>query len=260
MATLRNPARERMEKDEPALGAGLRITRHTAAAKLFAVAGFDFLFIDLEHSAMSVDTATQIAVAANDAGIAPLVRVPELDHRMAARVLDAGAMGTVMPHVNSAEEAKAIVREQKFPPQGRRSAGGGLVHYGFGPVNETEALAELNRLLLTTVMLETKDAVKQADEIAAVDGVDVVMIGTGDLTTELGLRGQPEHPDIKQAYEIVLAACKKHGKFPGMGGVGMPDVINRYIDMGMRFILAGNDVNFMAAAGAARTKALREGH
>ncbi len=258
--TLPNPARQRMERDEPALGAGIRHSRHPEIAGLMRAAGFDFLFIDLEHSTMSPDVAVQIAAAARSCGISPIVRVPEYDHNMASRVLDGGALGIVMPHVESAAQASEIVDRQKFSPLGHRSTSGPIAQFDYAQsVNARDGAAAVNASLLVVVMVETENAISRADEIAAVEGVDVVMIGTGDLTSSLGLQGQFEHQRILAAYETVLAACKKHGKWAGMGGIGAEDAMCRYIDKGVRFVLAGNDTNFIAAGAARRAGALRAG-
>ena len=106
-------------------------------------------------------------------------------------------------------------------------------------------------------MVETEKAIANADAIAAVPGVDVVMIGTNDLATEMGIPGEFGNPRIVAAYETVLAACKTHKKFPGMGGVGSDDLLKKYVGMGMRFILAGGDVGMLIQASSARSKFLR---
>ena len=258
MVTLANPARARMEKNQAALGIGIRHSRHVEIAGAMATSGFDFLFIDLEHSSMSLDVCSQISAAAIHAGIAPLVRVPEGDLNLAARVLDSGALGIIMPHVESADEARAIVRRQKFPPKGERSTSGAMAQFSYdASIPAKDGAAAINDGLLVVVMLETENAIAKADEIAAVPGVDVLMIGCGDLTASLGLQGQFEHERIMRAFDTVLAACAKHKKWPGMGGVGTESAMANYIKRGIRFVLAGNDLGLMTAGATQRTKALR---
>lgn len=257
MVTLANPARARMAKGEAALGAGIRHSRHAEIAGAMATSGFDFLFIDLEHSSMPLDVASQISAAALHAGISPLVRVPEGDHNLASRILDSGALGIVMPHVENAAQAREIVDRQKFPPLGHRSTSGGIAQFSYASIPAKEATQAVNESLLVIVMVETENAVANADEIAAVPGVDVLMIGTGDLTSSLGLHGQFEHERILKAYDTVIKACAKHNKWPGMGGVGTEDAMARYIGRGIRFVLAGNDLMFITAGATRRTAALR---
>lgn len=257
MAVVPNPARERMKKNQAALGPGLRHVRHPEIAGAMKTAGFDFLFIDLEHSAMSLDTCSQISAAAIQAGIAPLVRVPEGDHNLATRALDTGALGVIMPHIETAAEARAIVQRQKYPPMGTRSTSGPLPQLSYTALPLREAMDAANESLLVIVMVETETAVANADEIAAVPGVDVLMIGSSDLTASMGIPGQFEHERVLKAYDTVIAACTKHGKWPGMGGVGTEDAMARYIKRGVRFVLCGNDLILMMAAATSRAKALR---
>lgn len=253
----RNPARERLAKGELSLGLGVRFARTAEIARLARAAGYDWLFIDLEHGPGSLESTAQIAAAALDAGIAPLVRVPQGQYAMATRALDAGAWGIVMPHVDDADEARAIVERLKYPPLGHRSIVGGLPHYGYRMVKSGEAAKNINAEMLLVAMVETPKAIEASDAIAAVSGIDVVMIGTNDLSLEMGIPGELGHAKIVTAYEKVLAACKQHKKWPGMGGVGDLDLVRRYVGMGMRFILAGNDVNLLAQAAAERATALR---
>jgi len=236
MAQSHNPARERLAKGELSLGVGLRLVRTGEIAKVM-----------------------QISLAALDAGITPLVRVPEGQFDMATRALDGGAWGIVMPHVDSAEEAREVVDRLKYPPLGHRSSGGMLPHFGYKPMGGGEAARLVNEHMLTVVMVETPKGVANADEIAAVPGVDVVLIGTGDLTLELGISGEYGDPRIIAAYEGVIAACRKHGKWPGMGGVGSDDYMRRFIAMGMKMILAGGDLNFLLGGATRRAAMLREG-
>lgn len=256
--TERNPARERLARGELSLGIGLRQSRTVDIAAAMATCGYDWLFIDLEHGSMPLDTAVQISVAALDAGISPLVRVPSRQYSLATRVLDGGALGIVMPHVDTAEEARTVVDHLKYPPAGHRSVAGGMPYFAFRPVPMGEATAKFNADSLVVVMLETPQAITNAEAIAAVPGVDVLLIGTNDLAMEMGYPGQVGHAEVARAYERVIAACKQHGKWPGMGGVYAEDLMAKYIAMGMRMILSGNDLGMMMAGASQRAKFLRE--
>jgi 2-keto-3-deoxy-L-rhamnonate aldolase RhmA len=257
MVALINPARERLRKGEVALGVGLRQARTVDIAPAMKTAGFDWLFIDLEHNAMSLDMAVQIAVAANGVGIAPIVRVPSGQYDMATRVLDGGAIGIVMPHVDSAEEARVIADRLRYPPVGHRSVAGAIPQLEFQPHPPAEATKAVNEALLVVVMLETPQAIANADAIAAVPGIDVLLIGTNDLTTEMGMPGALDTPEVVAAYENVIAACSKHGKWAGMGGVYVPPVMEKYIGMGVRMVLAGSDFTFLMEAARARATFVR---
>jgi 4-hydroxy-2-oxoheptanedioate aldolase len=254
----RNPARERLASGELSLGIGLRQARTVDIAAIMAGCGYDWLFIDLEHGTMPLDTAVQISLAALTAGITPLVRVPARQYTLATRALDGGALGIVMPHVDSAEEARAIVDHLKYPPAGHRSVAGAQPYLGFRAVPTGEATAAMNAETLVVVMLETPQAIANAEAIAAVPGIDALLIGTNDLLMELGLPGELGHPEVARAYERVIAACRAHGKWPAMGGVYDEALLGRYIGLGMRMILAGNDLGLMTAAASQRARVLRE--
>jgi 2-keto-3-deoxy-L-rhamnonate aldolase RhmA len=255
--TIRNPARERLERGELSLGMGLRQSRGVEIAKLLKSCGYDWLFIDLEHSTMSLDTAAQISVAALDAGIAPLVRVPAKQYTMATRALDCGAVGIVMPHVDTVDEAREVVAQLKYPPMGHRSVGGAMPHVDFKPMKTGELTVALNAATLMTVMIETPQAVANAEAIAAVPGIDALLVGTNDLAAEMGITGDLGNARIVSAYESVIAACRKHGKFPGMGGVYNEDLMRRYVGLGMRMILSGGDLAMLMQAATQRASFLR---
>ena len=242
---VRNPARERLQKGELCLGIGLRQARTVDIAAAMASCGFDWLFIDLEHGTMPLDTAVQISVAALTAGISPVVRVPARQYSLATRVLDGGALGIVMPHVDTAEEARAIAGHLKYPPLGHRSMAGGMAYFGFRAVPTGEAAATMNAETLVVVMLETPQAIANAEAIAAVEGVDVLLVGTNDLMMEMGFPGQFGHAEVARAYDKVIAACRKHRKWPGMGGVYTEELLAKYVAMGMRVIIAGNDLGML---------------
>ena len=254
---LKNPAREKMKKGDLSLGVGLRQARTVDIAMAMKTAGYDWLFIDLEHNSMTLDMAVQISVAANGAGISPIVRVPYRQFDMATRVLDGGAMGIVMPHVDTAEEAAEIVDRLKYPPKGHRSVGGPMAQTGFEARPMAEATKEVNDALLLITLVESPTAVKNAEAIAAVPGIDVMLFGTSDLTMEMGIPGQFEHPDVDAAYKTVTAACRKHKKWSGMGGIYEPKLMKKFIGHGIQMILAGSDLGFMMEAAATRAKVLR---
>lgn len=257
MPTIRNVAREKLEAGQLSLGCGVRLTRSVEIAIAMKAAGFDWLFLDLEHGTMSIEAAAQIATAALDAGIAPLARVPNGEYSIATRLLDNGALGIVVPHVDTAAEAREVVEKLKYPPVGHRSMGGTGPHYSLRSATTGEAAAALNAANLTVVMLETPTAIANAAEIATVPGVDVLLIGTNDLCAEMGIPGDFANQRVADAYATMIEACRKGGKHPGMAGIYNEPIMKRYIDMGARFILSGNDANFLMASAGQRTAFLR---
>src|SRR4051812_15889737 len=258
MPSIRNVAREKLEAGQLSLGCGVRLTRSVEIAIAMKTAGFDWLFLDLEHGTMSIAAAAQIATAALDAGIAPLARVPNGEYSIATRLLDNGALGIVVPHVDTVDEAREVVQKLKYPPIGHRSMGGIGPHYSLRSASTGEAAQALNAANLTVVMLETPTAIQNADGIAAVPGIDVLLIGTNDLCAEMGIHGDFGNERVAEAYKKMIAAATKHGKFPGMAGIYNEQIMPRYIEMGARFILAGQDAQFMLAGATQRTGFLRK--
>ena len=257
MPEIVNSIRQRIESGGLAIGVGLRQARTADIGPIMKSCGYDWLFIDMEHNTMTLDTAAQIAVAAQAAGIAPLARVHALALSDATRVLDGGALGVVAPHVDTPERAAEIVDWCKYPPVGHRSITGALPQLGFESVPIPEATAAVNAATLVVVMLETPLAIENAGAIAAVPGVDALLVGTNDLTIEMGIPGQIGHDKVAAAYEKTLEACAAHGAYAGLGGVYRPDLMERYIAMGFQLVLAGNDLPFMAAAAKERAKFVR---
>ena len=255
---LRNHTLEQLRSDQLSLGVVIRQARTVDIAKAMRACDFDWLFLDLEHNSMSIDMAAQICVAALDTGITPLVRVPRMDLTLAARALDNGALGIVMPHVDSAEEAQAIASALRYAPLGHRSFTSSLPHFDFRVPPLAEATRQLNDLTMVTVMLETPQAIDNVEAIAGVDGIDVLMIGGTDLSIELGTPGRYEDPRMVESFEKVIAAARRHGKLAGMGGIFDEAVARRYVAMGMRMILSGVDLGLMMAAATQRTAAFRK--
>jgi 2-keto-3-deoxy-L-rhamnonate aldolase RhmA len=197
--------------------------------------------------------------AALPIGIAPMARIPGHDFDMAARLLDAGALGIICPQVDTPEQAKAFVAACKFPPLGHRSVSGAgpLQFYQAMPLGEVNSQG--NEHTLCIPMLETPCGIENAEAIAAVPGIDVLLIGSNDLSTELGIPGDLKHPNIRAAYETAMKGCKAHGKCLGIGGVrGDAALAADLVKLGARFMIAGLDTGYLMQAAKADVAALRK--
>jgi 2-keto-3-deoxy-L-rhamnonate aldolase RhmA len=259
MPILRNPLQETLAAGKLALAIIVKQVATVDIALAAKSCGYDAINVDLEHSVISESAAAQICIAALGAGITPLVRVPAHDAHYANRILDAGALGIVAPHVNSAEEARAVVRACRFAPLGERSVAGSWPHLGYQSYPADQVRKLFNDRTTVIVMLETPQAVERADEIAAVPGVDILHIGSTDLCDALGIPGRFDDPAIARSFEKVIAACRKHGKHAGAGGLGSaPEVMQNVVRMGVRFVTAGNEWAFMLAAAKQRAAMLRK--
>jgi len=253
-----NRTKQKLDAGELALGFGVHHLRTSATAMLAAATGHDWLFIDMEHGAFSVHDAAQICLAALPTGVTPIVRVPAHAMDEASRALDNGAMGVIVAHVDTPAQARHAAEALRYPPLGKRSWGGPPAAFGFQPPPAAEAQTFLNASVLVIAMIESPEGVKNAAEIAAADGIDGLLIGTGDLSTEMGLSGQIGHPAVQEAYRSVGDACRRHGKFLGMGGVYDQEWATYYIAGGARFVLTGNDHSYILAGSRARSDVLRK--
>jgi 2-keto-3-deoxy-L-rhamnonate aldolase RhmA len=254
---LRNPVKEKLARGEVVASMTVRLVASIEIAALAKAAGFDTLYIDVEHSSLSLATTSQICIAALGIGIAPFVRVPSIGH--VGRVLDGGALGVIAPHIRSAAEARAVVRAAKFPPLGERSAAGGLPHLQYRSFPQAEANRALNDATTVMVQCESAEFLDHADEIMAVEGVDMAMIGTNDLLADWDLTGQYEHPRVREAYARVIAAAGKHGKHVGVGGLATrPQLAAEFVRMGARYVSTGTDLAFLLAACTEKAKQVRE--
>jgi 4-hydroxy-2-oxoheptanedioate aldolase len=256
---VRNVVKEKLARDEVVASMTIRLVRGVEIARMAATAGFDMIYVDLEHSTLTLEATGQICQAAISAGVTPMVRVPANTPDYIQRVLDAGALGIIAPGVRSTDEARAVVAATKYAPLGERGAGGALPHLEFRSFPSAEANAAVNDATMVIVQFESAEAIEKAEEIAAVEGVDMVLIGVNDLLADLGLAGQFEHPKVRDAYARTIAACRKHGKHVGVGGLSTrPKLAAEFIGLGARLLSTGTDIQFLLAAMIENAKQVRE--
>jgi staphyloferrin B biosynthesis citrate synthase len=255
--TLENPVITRMAAGEVAMGMNIRLSRTGDVARIAKASGHDFIFIDTQHSLFSVESIGHMAQTALGCGVAPFVRVRGCDDPDVSLLLDNGVTGIVYPDVNTAEDARTGVRTAKFPPIGARSVCGGYPHFDFRPVPLSESVPMLNATTLVVCMIETVEGLENVEEIAAVDGVDVLHVGSSDLLVNMGMPGQFGVPEHVAAVERIIAAAVANGKYAGLGGERDLDRQIDFIRKGARFMTTQTDLAFLLAAATARTQELR---
>jgi 2-keto-3-deoxy-L-rhamnonate aldolase RhmA len=220
-------------------------------------AGFDYVGFDMEHSGLEFETVRAVLRFAEAAGLATMVRPPSKQYSDIARTLDIGADSLMIQMVGTAEEAREIVSYMKYPPKGRRGAT--IEHYAdrFTPGPLASQFSNANEGTALTVLIETAEGVRNVDAIAAVDGVDSINLGHVDLTADLGIPGQYNHPRIVEANEAIAAACRKHGKafIWCVDSVGTLEEAHR---LGANVILYGADASVLRAALAAAGADIRK--
>lgn len=238
---------------------GVNQLRTPNIAMVAAACGFDALYIDLEHNPTSLETAAGICIAALGLGITPICRVSSHDPHDATRILDCGAQGVMVPHIQNATEARAVVDACRFAPHGHRSAAGSLPSFGYAQMGQAEICRRVNEETLLIAMIETPEAVANADAIAAVEGIDTVHIGASDLSTEMGIPGQYKHERMQTAFRTVAEAAKKHGKSMGVGGVREDLEYQAWLmQLGVCYLTCGSDMLYILSGGRADVKRIRE--
>jgi 2-keto-3-deoxy-L-rhamnonate aldolase RhmA len=210
-----NPVKSKIAAGGVSIGTMVFEFATTGIARLAAEAGAEFVIFDMEHSGFGIEAIRMLLASSPASKTVPMVRVPVTEYHFMARALDMGAMGIMVPMVETAEQARRIVQSTKYPPVGRRGAAFGVAHDGYSSGDIIPKIESANRETLLIAQIETGEGVRNADEIAAVPGIDVLWIGHFDLSNFLGIPGQFTHPQFLAAVAKVLDACKKHGKTPG---------------------------------------------
>jgi 2-keto-3-deoxy-L-rhamnonate aldolase RhmA len=219
--------------------------------RLAAEAGAEFVIYDMEHTGWSIETVRMLMATTRAANTIPMVRVPATEYHLLSRPLDVGAMGLMVPMVESAEQARLIVSSAKYPPEGRRGAAFGVAHDDYAGGDIVEKMRSANEEIVLIAQIETAAGVEHVDAIAAVPGIDVLWIGHFDLSNSLGVPGQFAHPTYTAAVQRVLAACRENGKVPGIMG-GDLAMAQESLAQGFRMVAYGGDLWLYQAA-------LREG-
>ena len=237
--------RARLAAGEPLLGPVLTLPSAPVAA-LLAASGFDWLWIDLEHGAIGLETAQQMILASRGTQAVPLVRLPWQEPWLVKPLLDAGAMGVITPMVESAEQAARAVAALRYPPAGIRGFGPTLAPARWG-LSVADYGAAADGALLTVVQIETAAAVEQIEQIVAVPGLDLVFVGLYDLSASLGLLGQLDHPRVEAAALRVLAAAQAAGVAAGTISLD-PATVRRRLEQGFSFMAVATDASLLTGA------------
>jgi 2-dehydro-3-deoxyglucarate aldolase/4-hydroxy-2-oxoheptanedioate aldolase len=253
-----NPVKKKLREGGVALGTLVMEFGTTGVARIAAAAGAEFVLFDMEHNGWSMETIRTLLASAGGAGVVPLVRVPATEYHFLARALDVGAMGLMMPMVESGEQARLIVQSAKYPPFGRRGAAFGVAHDDYRPGDNLATMRSANDETLLIAQIETAKGLEQLEEIASVKGIDVLWIGHNDLTNSLSIPGQFEHPRYREAVERVLDAARRHGKAAGFMATGVEQGAALLAE-GFRIVAYGGDVWLYQQALRDGLAALRNG-
>jgi 4-hydroxy-2-oxoheptanedioate aldolase len=241
---MKNHFKELLTSGKTAIGTLVQLPS-PPVVEVLAQAGFDWLLIDTEHGPIDAERLQAMVRATSETPVTPIARVASNLDWLAKRALDAGALGIMMPGVNSAEEALAAVQAVRYPPAGKRGFGPTFAGLRWG-LTSAEYVQRANDAVMAIVQIEHADAVARIDQILAVPGIDLALIGPYDLSGSMGLLGQVSHPEVQEAIDRVLKAAMRANVPAGIFGVAA-DEINRYLAQGFRAILVGADTGLLAA-------------
>jgi staphyloferrin B biosynthesis citrate synthase len=256
--SMSHPLKEIFRANKVALGLLTRLGRSGDIARIAKTTGHDFVFIDAQHAAFTIETIGHIAQTALGIGIPPIVRVRSCDDPQTQVILDIGAMGIVFPDVNTAAEARRAVDRARFPPLGKRSVAGTYPIFDYRPMPMPDTVAALTENTLVVCMIETPEGLENVEAIAAVEGIDVIHVGLNDLLTAMGKPGAYGSAEHISALDRVFAAAKKHGKVAGVGGDRHVQRQMESIRKGAQFLTTNSDIAFLTAEATRVTSELRK--
>lgn len=246
--TVSNPWRDRILKGQVCSVMSVKYAITNEIAMMTKMAGMDGMFIDMEHSVLTMREVSQLVTACNYVGVSPIVRIPSKSHWHLSRVLDAGAAAVVIPHCETVEQVQEIVKDAKYAPLGRRGCAGNQPILNFQAVPTLTQNELLNRETMVIPMIETPGAVELADEFLAIPGVDGILVGSNDLCTDLEIPGQYDNPVYIDSVTKIVQAGVRAGKPIGIGGIGgRLDLLEKFFTLGATWSLSGADGSMLQA-------------
>ena len=254
-AVWQNPVKKLLQEGNPVMGITLSVASVEIAAQA-ANLGFDFLWFEMEHSPITLETLRSMILATRGLKALPFARVPVNELWTAKRLLDMGVLGVIFPFTGSSEMARQAVAACRYPPAGLRGSGADLARLRWPEPENYYDFADEN--VLVVAMVEDVVGLSCIDEITAIPGIDVIFIGTSDLSFSLGLRGEQHHRRLDAAVDKIAAAAQREGKILGRPG-RTPEEIRRFQAQGFRFFMTGSELDVLEAGARQFFKPLRRG-
>jgi len=239
-----NLVRGLMADGKVAIGTMISDVRSPAVAQIMAGAGLDFIMLDMEHGAYDISQVADIIKVTRLSGLTPMVRVPDCQYHLIARVLDAGAQAVMVPRIETVEQVKLAADAMRYPPFGKRGASVGKGHNEYLSAPLKEFIEHSNREVMLILQIERTLAVKHIDDLLSVPGVDAALVGPNDLSISLGIPGELQNPMIQNAIQTVVDTCTRHGVISGLH-VGGTKVLRHWMSRGMKLIMCSSDVHML---------------
>ena len=253
-----NPVTRALREGQVCIGACSIGFASPPVAQVFATAGFSWYYVDMEHGRLDYEDLEHICNASKAAGIIPVAGPTSIDDHLVTRPLDSGAMGVVVPHVETAAETEQIVQWTRYPPIGARGLLPRGVFNAFERVDTGEWIEAQIREILVAVKVESTTGIENIDEIAAVPGLDAILIGPGDLSLSMGIPGQTDHPDVHDAILKMLQAVKRVGIAGGPHTGRNAKEIANWVEQGATFMAVTSDSSLLYEISAETVRETRE--
>lgn len=256
----KNKLKEKLKKGEFMVGALVVECRSPNIAQLFATAGFDWLFIDSEHSSFSIETIASLVVSCKAADIPSIFRVPGKDCLYwITRYLDSGVQSLLVPHVETKQEVVRIVETAKYHPLGKRGMALELAHSDFQVFKKaSEIVGNANQETLIGIQIESVEAVERIDELISIEGVDLAFIGPWDLSQSMGIPGEVKDPKLTEIIRKAVQVCQNYGVVSGIAVGNDMDMATMWIREGVKILLVSSDVGLILEAGTMYTKKIKK--
>ncbi len=250
-----NKVKKMLKEGKSVIGTFVKIT-DPCTVELIANAGFDVIVIDNEHTAMNKETVVNLIRTADAAGIVPIVRVRENSRQQILQALDAGSYGVMIPETSTKEDVQLVVERTKYAPLGNRGYSASQRSANYSSMNPKEYAKLSNDNTMVTVYCETLEAINNLDAMLSVEGVDIMFVGPFDLTQALGVIGEPNHPKVLEAIDMIVKKTRAAGKAAGIIASD-PDKAKQLIAQGFQYIIIGSDQNFIWTLGKKYIKELK---
>jgi 2-keto-3-deoxy-L-rhamnonate aldolase RhmA len=251
---IENPVKRALQAGRRVFGTMVYHGAWTGVVDVLARDGYQFVVIETEHSATGSQAIDALVRSALASGIVPIVRPGQADYRLIAHAMDLGALGVMVPRVNTVEQARLVVDAVKYPPLGQRGCGGYRFDLRAEPI--ATQIERLNEATLVLVQVETRQALANLEGILQVPGVDGVVIGPLDLSISLGVPAQFQDPSLEAALLRVVDTCRQHGAAAGIH-LGDPAALSTWAERGMQFLMCSSDFGMLAQRSAEMAGSLR---
>lgn len=249
---------DRLASGESVFALGVRYSRSVEIVKIARTAGCGVLWVDLEHAAMSIETATQICSAALDAGLIPMARIPANDLGVIGKLLNSGVLGILAPRVETAAQAEQVVSACRFPPNGIRSQIGAISLFDYEKLPARHLNRFSNQATFVAIMVESEKGFSNLPSIAAVEGVDMIVSGNNDFSADLGVVGDYGSAAVRDANIAAIKTCADAGKLFAVGGIMDLSYLREMVAMGAaRFFITGFDSEMLRDGAIAKTASFR---